>query len=86
MKHLPRTFLCIALLFSSSIFASPVNINSATAQQIAKALNGVGIKKAQAIIDYRHQNGVFSDVNALMSVKGIGQSIVSKNKQDILFK
>lgn len=87
MKKLSRTLVCISLLLSSTaIFASPVNINSATAQQIASALNGIGLKKAKAIITYRQQNGLFSSLDALMGVKGIGSATISKNKKDILLK
>lgn len=86
MKYLSRVLLCASLLFSSSIFASPVNINSASASKIAQSLNGIGAKKAQAIVDYRTKNGRFSSLKRLLNVKGIGQSIIAKNKKDILLK
>lgn len=86
MKYLSRALLCALLLFSSSIFASPVNINSASASEMAQSLNGIGEKKAQAIVDYREKNGHFSSMDMLLNVKGIGQSIISKNKENILLK
>lgn len=56
-----------------------ININKADAQQLAKMLKGVGLKKAQAIVDYRKQYGDFKSINELTAVKGIGKKTVKKN-------
>lgn len=56
-----------------------VNINTADAQQIAKTLTGIGIKKAEAIVAYRNQNGPFKNTNELMKVKGVGSATLKKN-------
>lgn len=50
-----------------------ININSAEAW-LLEALPGIGEVKAQAIIDYRQQNGLFHNKNELLNVDGIGQS------------
>jgi comEA protein len=60
-----------------------VNINKANKKQLISALNGIGEKKAQAIIDYRSKNGAFKSTKDLMNVKGIGQKIIDKNKANI---
>lgn len=60
--------------------SATVSINSASAAQLAAALNGVGLKKAQAIVDYREQYGAFTQVEQLQEVKGIGPSILEKNR------
>jgi len=73
-------------LLSFSVFAAPVNINKAGAEQIAKSLAGIGIKKAQAIVDYREKHGEFSLASDLTKVKGIGSKTFEKNKTDILLK
>ena len=65
-------------------WAGPVNINTADANSIARELQGVGIAKAQAIVDYRAKNGDFAAPEDILNVKGIGQSILEKNKNDIL--
>ncbi|MFH4210126.1 helix-hairpin-helix domain-containing protein, partial [Acinetobacter baumannii] len=39
--------------------ATKVSINHASAEQRAQALNGVGLKKAQAIVSYREEYGPF---------------------------
>lgn len=61
-----------------------VNINQATAEELAVLLNGVGLKKAQAIVDYREEFGQFKTVDDLVHVKGIGEVTVEKNRSRLL--
>ena len=71
-------------LFTTISIASPVNINEADAQLISESLNGIGAKKAQAIVDYREKNGDFANVDDLTNVKGIGDKLLSKVRDDVL--
>lgn len=66
--------------------AEQVNINTASAEELAEALNGVGMSKAEKIIDYREQNGPFAHVDELVNVKGIGLRTVDKNRAVILIQ
>ena len=50
---------------------TPININTATAIELEQ-LPGVGPSTAQAIIEYRTTSGVFSVVEDLLNVRGIG--------------
>ncbi|HEX79157.1 MAG TPA: ComEA family DNA-binding protein [Dehalococcoidia bacterium] len=50
-----------------------ININRAEAW-LLEALPGIGEVKAQAIISYRQQNGLFHSTNELLNVDGIGES------------
>ena len=85
MKFLNIVTLTSTLLFANTpSFAIPVNINTADATTISSSLNGVGIVKANAIVDYRKNNGNFSSPENMASVKGIGVKTVEKNKKDIL--
>ena len=59
--------------------AEKININDASAEQL-EAIPGVGLKKAQAIVDYRSKNGKFSSIDDLVKVKGIGQKMMDKMK------
>ena len=59
------------------------NINTATPEQIATTLNGVGSKKAEAIVAWRKKNGKFTSIDQLTEVKGIGAAIVDKNRDKI---
>jgi competence protein ComEA len=54
-----------------------VNINKATAAEL-DALPGIGPTKAQAIIDYRNQNGDFKTIEDIQKVKGIKAGAFSK--------
>lgn len=86
-----RTILAALLtallsLGSASVFAEPVNINTADAKTLAKNLDGVGEKRAQAIVDYRKANGNFTSLKDLQNVKGIGESVSDKNAKNITFK
>lgn len=57
-----------------------VNINTASAEQLATNLKGIGMKKAQAIIEYRKEFGDFKSINELTAVKGIGEKTLEKNR------
>lgn len=56
-----------------------VSINSASAEELAQAMNGVGLKKAQAIISYREEYGPFKTVDDLKQVPGMGSALVERN-------
>ena len=67
-------------------FAEPININQATAEQLVQNLDGIGIKKAQAIVQYREKIGLFHTKEQLLDVKGIGASTLEKNQANILLE
>ena len=72
-------------LFSIWAWAvQPVNVNSANAEEIAEALKGVGMSKAEAIVSYRSEHGQFKHVDELVNVKGIGIRTVDINREYIL--
>ncbi|MCG8707111.1 helix-hairpin-helix domain-containing protein [Brenneria sp. 4F2] len=56
-----------------------VSINTATAEDLAGVMNGVGLKKAEAIVSYREQNGPFTQIEQLQEVPGIGAALVKRN-------
>ena len=64
--------------------AETVNINTADAETIARVLNGVGLKKAEAIVQHRETHGRFDSAADLIAVKGIGESTVEKNADKIV--
>lgn len=56
-----------------------VSINTASAEDLARVMNGVGLKKAQAIVNYREEYGPFKTVDDLKQVPGMGSSLVERN-------
>jgi len=86
MKTITTLAALAALTLSSITSAAPVNINTASASQIAEALNGIGLTKAQAIVDYREAYGLFSRADEIVFVRGIGDATDENNKVDILVK
>ena len=74
-------------LFSIWAWAmQPVNVNTASAEEISEALKGVGMTKAEAIVAYRDENGRFTHVDELVNVKGIGIRTVDINREYILLE
>ena len=59
--------------------ATKVSINHASVEQLAQALNGVGLKKAQAIVSYREEYGPFKTLDDLKQVPGMGSALVERN-------
>ena len=66
----------------SSKEAGKLNINQADLTQLQQ-LSGIGEKKAQAIIDYRNENGSFKTIEDLAKVTGIGEKTVEKLRDSI---
>ena len=78
--------IIVGMLSTMPLWASPININQATAAQLAENLEGVGLKKAQAIVQYREKIGEFHNKEQLLNVKGIGASTLKKNEGNILLQ
>jgi competence protein ComEA len=85
--HTTIKSLLAAVLFAVASFgafaAQPVNINTASAKELADALKGVGPAKAEAIIAWREANGPFQSVEQLAEVRGIGLRTVELNRDVI---
>lgn len=79
--------ICCSLILlglSAMALAAPVDINTADAATLAKAMNGVGAKRAEAIIAYRKEHGPFKSVDELTQVKGVNLKIVEENRANIV--
>lgn len=61
---------------------SLVSINTASKEELM-TISGIGESKAIAIIEYRDQNGLFSDISDIKNVSGIGDSLYEKIKDYI---
>lgn len=75
--------LLICSLLPATVWAGPVDINSADAATIAKELQGIGLSKAQDIVEYRDKNGAFKSADELRKIKGIGAKTLERNRVNI---
>lgn len=57
-----------------------VNINTASAAELAAALTGVGQARAEAIVELRDELGGFTDVEQLLEIRGLGIRILNRNR------
>lgn len=59
-----------------------VNINTANEAEL-QTLTGIGESRAQAIIDYREENGRFKSIEDIKNISGIGDKMFEKIKEHI---
>jgi len=87
MNMIRTLFIALALAFSLSTAVlaqdQSVDINTATAEQLADALVGIGPSKAEAIVAYRDAHGEFEHIDELINVRGIGMRTVDQNRDRI---
>lgn len=82
-KSISYLFLSLFLFGAQPLLAEPIDINTASAEELAR-LKGVGPAKAQAIIAYRDQHGPFVAVGELTQVRGLGPKFLEENGEDIV--
>lgn len=78
------SLLAATMLAAVAWAAEPVNVNTASAEEIAASLKGIGLSKAQLIVEYREAHGSFMHADELVNVKGIGIKTVDNNRGMIL--
>jgi len=91
MEKRGKSVLLVCVVLLVTVMAIPigakelskVNINTATADQLA-SLNGIGEKYAAKIIEYREKHGLFKAAEDIMNVPGIGPKIFEQNKDRIV--
>lgn len=88
MKKSFKKLVITLLALGAPVFAigGPVDVNSADAETISAELQGVGLSKATAIVEYRKANGPFKSIDDLIEVKGIGERTIEMNRDNILLK
>lgn len=66
-----------AVVHEHALSAVPVDLNTANVKALSD-LKGIGLKKAKAIVTYRHQHGNFKSLADLAQVKGISKKSVAR--------
>jgi competence protein ComEA len=72
-------FVAVTPSFAADAPAGTVNVNSASADQLA-LLPGVGPAVAARIVEHRTKNGAFAKTEDLMLVRGIGEKSFERMK------
>jgi competence protein ComEA len=83
--HLPLLVAALALVVTD-VRAGSVDVNTADAATLARELKGIGLKRAQAIVEYRTRNGPFKNADELALVKGLGRTAIERNRADLRFQ
>jgi competence protein ComEA len=84
MMRFILSLVATTILAAAAWAVEPVNVNTASAEEIAANLKGIGPSKARLIVEYREANGSFVHADELVNVKGIGIKTVDQNRGMIL--
>lgn len=71
------------LMFFAYASAWAVDINRASAEELAAQLRNIGLMKAHAIVAYRKRHGMFQSADDLQKIEGIGPRTVEMNRSKI---
>ncbi|MCP5003806.1 MAG: hypothetical protein GY941_07625 [Planctomycetes bacterium] len=90
MKEIKKLFSVVMFIALISFLGTQVdaketpqiNINKATVKELI-TLKGIGAKKAKDIIVYREKNGSYEQIEDIMEIKGIGNKMFEKIKDQI---
>lgn len=83
----PKAATAAAATAATPAPAAPVekiDINKADAKTLEKTLDGIGAKKAEAIVKYRTDKGSFTKVEDLLKVDGVGEAALKKNMDKLM--
>lgn len=80
--HIPQKPMAAAVASAES---QPVNINTATADELSR-LPGIGETFAARIIEYRVSHSGFKNIEELRNVKGIGEKKFEKIKRFVVLE
>lgn len=68
---------------ATTVVNGKINLNTATQEELADNLDGVGTAIAKRIIEYRTTYGKFSSIDEIKNVSGIGDKIFEKIKSKL---
>ncbi|MFC6632048.1 ComEA family DNA-binding protein [Microbulbifer taiwanensis] len=68
---------------TAQMASATVNLNSASSEELAEKLDGIGVARAEMIVKFRDEHGPFTSVEQLLEIKGIGTATLEKNRDRI---
>lgn len=77
-----KLFLVTVLSLFAVVATAAVNINTANQAKLT-TLDDVGEARAQAIVEYREENGDFGSKSEVTDVPGIGEKTLESIRDDI---
>ena len=89
MENMKKGIFATVIALSTILFATiliagePVNINTAD-KEVLMSVKGIGERRADAIIEYREQQGPFKSVDQLANISGISQALVETNRETLM--
>ncbi len=69
----------------AAVPGAPLNLNTATLDEL-QTLPGIGLTRAQQIIDYRQAHGGFHSIDELKDISGIGDATFARLKDLVIVK
>ncbi len=82
LKLLRVLALAASLAPGFALAANGLDLNTASAVEL-ETLKGIGPVKAEAIVEYRKQNGPFRSVDELEKVPGIGAKVLEQIRDQV---
>lgn len=77
-----RSIVFALALVPLAAFAAEVDINTASVEQLEQ-VKGIGPVKANAIVQYRSENGAFASLDELVKVPGIGEKSLAQFRDQL---
>ena len=68
--------------YDNTVFHRKIDINIAGPEELG-SLKGIGKVMAGRIVEYRDSHGAFSSIEEIKNIKGVGQALFDKIKEDI---
>lgn len=84
--HLLATLIIAYGSVTAAYASDTVNINTASIEVLADELVGVGPELAKRIVDFRERYCELKSTEALGDVRGVGPSLLTKNKGKIVIE
>ena len=84
LLNLLENTIYLVVIFTLLNPVQAIDINTATADELAQEISGIGAVKSKSIVEYREKIGGFIELEQLLEVRGIGQKTLQKISEKII--